>query len=106
MRSIRLIVVFAVVVMTGVRIYPAQRPELAADLVIFSYDRPLQLYAFLESVQRYVTGLSKISVICRMSDGQYRQGYEIIQADTSEPLNETIKEALKRVRDKIKGKEQ
>ena len=42
-----------------------------ADLVIFSYNRPLQLYALLESITNYVTGLDKIMVIYRSSDARY-----------------------------------
>jgi glycosyltransferase involved in cell wall biosynthesis len=52
---------------------------LTADLVIFSYDRPLQLYACLESIQRYMTGLGKITVIYRTSDKSYAQGYLELQ---------------------------
>jgi len=37
------------------------------DLIVFSYDRPLQLYALLESLESYVTGLAQISVIYRVS---------------------------------------
>lgn len=49
--------------------------QARADLVIFSYDRPLQLYALLESVDKYVTGISSISVICRSSTDQYRKAF-------------------------------
>lgn len=45
------------------------------DLIIFSCDRPLQLYAFLESVDRYVTHLGQVHVIVRSSDPGYKQAY-------------------------------
>lgn len=45
------------------------------DLVVFSYDRPMQLYAFLESVHYYITGLATISVIYRSSTDDYSQAY-------------------------------
>lgn len=45
------------------------------DLLIFSQDRPLQLYAFLESVQRYVTGLNKISVLYEASTTAFESAY-------------------------------
>lgn len=50
-----------------------------ADLLVFSYDRPLQLYAFLESLQHYVTGLSSIFVIYRGSDDRYQNAYLDLQ---------------------------
>lgn len=46
-----------------------------ADLLAFSYDRPLQLFAFLESVEKHITGLNQISVIYRSSGSKYDAGY-------------------------------
>ena len=40
----------------------------SVDLVIFSYNRPMQLYALLESCEKHVFGIEKIHVICRMDD--------------------------------------
>jgi hypothetical protein len=45
------------------------------DLIIFSYDRPLQLYAFLESVQHYITGLESCTVIYRTSNSEFDKAY-------------------------------
>jgi len=50
-----------------------------ADLVVFSFDRPLQLYAFLESAEKFVKGLGQISVIYRCSGDQFQQGYDKVQ---------------------------
>lgn len=50
------------------------------DLIIFSYNRPLQLYSLLESVDKRVKGLNKTVVIYR-SDQAFVQGYEIVKAD-------------------------
>ncbi len=50
-----------------------------ADLVIFSFDRPLQLYALLESTKTYVTGLGQMSVIYRTSDESFAKAYEQIK---------------------------
>lgn len=47
----------------------------AADLIVFSYDRPLQLYAFLESAYTYLTGLTSIHVIYRTSASAFDDGY-------------------------------
>lgn len=49
-----------------------------ADLVIFSYNRPLQLYALLESVDKYLSDVNEIHVIYRASDEQYSKGYTIV----------------------------
>jgi hypothetical protein len=51
----------------------------AADLVIFSYNRPMQLYALLESVEQYVTGITSSKVIVRADSSRYRQAYKIVQ---------------------------
>lgn len=48
----------------------------SVDCVIFSYNRPMQLYAFLESVEKYVTGIGKACVIYRADNEQYAQGYQ------------------------------
>lgn len=46
------------------------------DLVVFSYNRPLQLYAFLESLEKYVTHLHNIHVIYRTTDANFDKGYK------------------------------
>jgi hypothetical protein len=49
--------------------FPQNKPlDPEADIVIFSSDRPMQLFALLESIQRYATGFDRISVIYRASD--------------------------------------
>ena len=50
-----------------------------ADLVVFSFNRPLQLYAFLESTEKYVKGLGDIYVIYRTSKEDYQEGYNKVQ---------------------------
>ncbi len=52
-----------------------------ADLVIFSFNRPLQLYALLESVQRYVTGLGNIHVIYRAIEESCCHAYDAVKKD-------------------------
>lgn len=44
------------------------------DLIVFSKNRPLQLYAFLESCEKYVTGTAMISVIYYAGD-EYSGAY-------------------------------
>ncbi len=66
--------------------YPSYRPGEAnlppkTDLVVFSYDRPLQLYALLESVSKNVAHLDGISVIYRTSALSYDRGYDIVKKE-------------------------
>lgn len=51
----------------------------STDLIIFSYDRPLQLYALLESIEMYMTGLSTIKIIYRTSNDQFKCAYDEIK---------------------------
>lgn len=55
----------------------------AIDLIVFSKNRPLQLYAFLESCGRYISGLSSVSVIY-YADQQFASAYDEVQAAFSE----------------------
>lgn len=50
-----------------------------ADLLVFSYDRPIQLYAFLESMQKYILGLNQINIIYRTSCQEIKNAYEIVK---------------------------
>lgn len=50
-------------------------------MIVFSYDRPMQLYAFLESVKKYVAGLNNIFVIYRVSDQGFEQGYGCLKKE-------------------------
>jgi hypothetical protein len=49
--------------------------DRAVDLIIFSYDRPLQLYALLESAAMHMHGLDTIHVVCRCSNQSYENAY-------------------------------
>ena len=49
------------------------------DLILFSYNRPLQLYTCLESIHKYFSGLSHIQVLYRSADLRYEQGYELVK---------------------------
>lgn len=48
------------------------------DLVVFSYNRPMQLYAFLESAGQHLHGIDTATVIYR-ADYEYQAGYEIVK---------------------------
>lgn len=54
----------------------------AVDMVVFSFDRPMQLYAFLESVELYIlNGLKTIQVLCRASNSNFKAAYEKVHND-------------------------
>jgi len=46
------------------------------DIILFSYNRPLQLYSCLESIERYFSGFNEIHVVYRASNPAYATGYE------------------------------
>ncbi|MFC1841581.1 hypothetical protein ACFLYA_00750 [Candidatus Dependentiae bacterium] len=54
----------------------AESKDLKVDLIAFSYNRPLQLHSFFESVDKYVSGLNNIYVIYRSGNLYYDQAYE------------------------------
>lgn len=52
-----------------------------ADLVVFSYNRPLQLYAFLESAEKLMEGVGEIHVIYRADGNHFAAGYDEVARD-------------------------
>ena len=63
----------------GIMPWEKESNNATADMVIYSYDRPLQLYALLESVEKYVTDLGMIYVVYKTSDDTYAQAYQKVQ---------------------------
>lgn len=53
--------------------------EEQVDIVVFSYNRPLQLYAFLESSDKYLENLHQQFVIYRAGNDHYEKGYEKVK---------------------------
>ncbi len=49
------------------------------SMIVFSFDRPLQLYALLESVEKYFSNVADISVIYRTSNDIYSSAYEDVK---------------------------
>jgi len=46
------------------------------DIIVFSKDRPLQLYNNLESIQKFVSGYDSIHVMFNYSNDEYKASYE------------------------------
>jgi hypothetical protein len=70
--------------------FPVTRVPSSADVLIFSFDRPLQLYACLESVQRYMSGFESLTVLYRTSNSAFEEGYEKLK--TAFPLVRFVKQ--------------
>lgn len=66
-----------------------EKAVLGSDLVIYSKDRPLQLYAFLESVKKNAKGLGHLTVFYQSKDENFTKAYEEIK--TAFPLYEFVK---------------
>lgn len=61
-----------------------QTERQGADVVIFSYDRPLQLYAMLESLYTYTTDINSVAVIYRTSNDRFTQAFTTVAIDFPE----------------------
>ena len=57
------------------------RHPYKADVLIFSKDRPLQLYALIESLFQYVSNLGAIQVIYEGSDAFFERAYLQLKAE-------------------------
>jgi len=57
----------------------AKSDQNTVDIIIFSFDRPLQLYALLESIETYMSGVGDIRIIYRSSNNDYENGYQIVK---------------------------
>lgn len=53
--------------------------EEKADLLIFSYNRPLQLYALLESIENHMKGINQLFILYR-ADPSFQAAYEIVKS--------------------------
>jgi len=49
------------------------------DLLIYSMNRPMQLYALLESIEFYVSGYNEIHVLYRVTDKNYQAAYDVVK---------------------------
>lgn len=57
-----------------------EKTVLGCDLVIYSHDRPLQLYAFLESIKKNVKGLGRLTVFYQSKNEHFTRAYEEVKA--------------------------
>ncbi len=52
----------------------------SVDVVVFSYNRPMQLYAFLESLFLHASGYHRVTVVYRVDNDRYLKSYQQVQA--------------------------
>jgi len=57
----------------------APAKDFSVHLIAFSFDRPMQLYGFLESLFLYGKNVETVSVLCRASSQAYLDAYEQVQ---------------------------
>lgn len=50
-----------------------------ADLIIFSFDRPMQLWALLESIEKNIRNIGDIKVIYRVSSDEFAFAYDEVK---------------------------
>lgn len=53
------------------------------DIIVFSKDRPLQVYAFLESLYKHTINYNKVLVLCYSSNLKFKAGYDIVKNNFS-----------------------
>jgi len=66
---------YAAMLKQHVSISDKKEPNVKIDIIAFSYDRPLQLFAFLESVYKYLDNSNDIVVMYRVSNDAFNDGY-------------------------------
>ena len=56
---------------------PIERAHVG--MIVSSYNRPMQLYAYLESLEKHMQNVHHIKVIYRASDDKYEAGYAVVK---------------------------
>jgi hypothetical protein len=75
--------VFVVLVLQPVNVFCLDKKVKSekVDIVAFSYDRPLQLWALLESGKKLLSGVGKTIVIYRVSNDDFEKAYEELKSN-------------------------
>lgn len=71
-------IIFFLISFISVTILPKK-----ADLIVFSFDRPLQLYSALESIRKYISNTGDINIVYRVSDDNFLKAYDKVKEDFS-----------------------
>ena len=49
------------------------------DIIIFSFDRPMQLYALAESIEKYLKNYGQVFVLCKSSSNDFLNAYRKVE---------------------------
>lgn len=65
----------------GIQQHPKEEVTVSqeADLFIFSDDRPMQLYSFLETQRKNSNNIYDVYVVYSASDAEYEHGYDVVK---------------------------
>ena len=74
----------ALSVLSGVLNKKTNYKKSGIDLIVFTFDRPLQFYALIKSIRSYITGVGNIYVIMRASSDEYVKAYSQIAGENPE----------------------
>lgn len=64
--------------------YRENQKSSSVDILVFSYDRPMQLYACLESIYAHMDHIGYVSVVARVSSEEFRKSYEVLEKTFNE----------------------
>lgn len=81
---IKLALVLSFIAFVTGLIFAKPKIEYNVDLVIFSKDRPVQLYSCLESIKKYISGVENICVLYETSNSSFETAYQTIKNDFPE----------------------
>lgn len=68
--------IFFILLLQSIIYISASSEKNSADLIVFSFDRPLQLYALLESLQLHATEIRSTTIIYRTSNDRYNDAFK------------------------------
>ena len=79
MKKNRAYIIYFLMLVLNTLFMQSYNPERAqADIIIFSYDRPLQLYALLESLVLHATDINSITTVYRTSNESYDAAFNYV----------------------------
>lgn len=74
------VILFSLISNSLIGFIPSESNQKQADLIIFSFDRPLQLHALLSSIKTYVNNVASTHVLYRYSSTEYQKAYDEVHA--------------------------
>jgi len=77
------------------------KQDVLVDIIVFSYDRPMQLDAYLKSLQTYASGNYAVYVLYRASNDDFEWAYQTVKQEYTQALfiRQTVDEQASQERD-------